>query len=111
MRLDAGHAYVPPKPAAAPVRAKPAPTQDTHDTPPAARAASRPGGLAELLSEIQQQAADARSDVGAHGAAPADPTSTNLCVRGLARIVTEDALGDYFAPWGDIAAVKVRAHR
>lgn len=37
-----------------------------------------------------------------------DTTSTNLCVQGLTRNVTEDMLGDYFARWGAIGAVKVR---
>ena len=89
------------------MRTQAATAQDTHHPPPVSRPASRPGGLAELLSEIQQ-AADTSADVGPRQAAP-DPASTNLCVRGLARSVSEEALGDYFAQWGDIAAVKVRA--
>ncbi|WFC95622.1 hypothetical protein MBRA1_002273 [Malassezia brasiliensis] len=104
-----GQAYVPPKSVAAPVRTQAAPTQDTHHPPPVSRPGSRPGGLAELLSEIQQ-ATGPSADVGSRQAAP-DPTSTNLCVRGLARSVTEEALGDYFAQWGDIAAVKLLPHR
>ncbi|WFD32174.1 hypothetical protein MSPP1_003216 [Malassezia sp. CBS 17886] len=96
-----------------------APADDDAPRPPRGR-----GAMTAFLDELQRCVAPCmpltdsaqamreerlRPQVGAHGTRDTSARSTNLCVRNLPADSTEDAIGAFFAQWGDVAAVALHA--